>query len=302
MDSAVTGSRLLTIDVDARVRPLTPRRLLCSRSQPMPIGVSSTFRRHARARRRIPCASRAWLALVALRAGPASAPPRRRSGRCSTQADFLKGDVEDLSIDSDGRMFLGPSASLVAETAAPFLWTVVAGADGTLVGRQRQRRQGPQGRQGRQGHDVLRCHRARSARDRRRRRTAGSTSRRRPTARSIRSRADGTSKTFFDPEDKYIWALAVDRVRQRVRRDRRQGRHLQDHAGRQGHALLQDERRPTSSRSRSRRPATSSPAPNRPDACSGSTPRARRSSCSIRRSARSTRCASPTTGRSTRRP
>ena len=50
----------------------------------------------------------------------------------STQSDFLKGDVEDLSIDSDGRMFPGPSASLVAETAAPFLWTVVAGTDGTL--------------------------------------------------------------------------------------------------------------------------------------------------------------------------
>ena len=50
----------------------------------------------------------------------------------STQADFLKGDVEDLSIDSDGRMFLGPSASLLAETAAPFLWTVVDGPDGTL--------------------------------------------------------------------------------------------------------------------------------------------------------------------------
>ena len=29
----------------------------------------------------------------------------------STQADFLKGDVEDLSIDSDGRVFLGPSAT-----------------------------------------------------------------------------------------------------------------------------------------------------------------------------------------------
>ena len=50
----------------------------------------------------------------------------------STQADFLKGDVEDLSIDSDGRMFLGPSTSLVAETAAPFLWTVLAGADGSF--------------------------------------------------------------------------------------------------------------------------------------------------------------------------
>ncbi len=50
----------------------------------------------------------------------------------ATQTDFLKGDVEDLSIDSDGRVFLGPSSTLVAETAAPFLWTLVAGADGTL--------------------------------------------------------------------------------------------------------------------------------------------------------------------------
>ena len=44
----------------------------------------------------------------------------------STQADLLKGDVENLSIDSDGRMFPGPATSLLAETAAPFLWTIVA--------------------------------------------------------------------------------------------------------------------------------------------------------------------------------
>src|SRR5215831_6812446 len=50
----------------------------------------------------------------------------------STQADFLKGDVENLSIDSDGRVFPGPSTSLLAETSAPFLWTIVAGPDGTL--------------------------------------------------------------------------------------------------------------------------------------------------------------------------
>ena len=32
----------------------------------------------------------------------------------STQADFLKGDVENLSIDSDGRVFPGPAASVLA--------------------------------------------------------------------------------------------------------------------------------------------------------------------------------------------
>ena len=50
----------------------------------------------------------------------------------SSQADFLKGDVEDLSIDSDGRMFLGPAASVLGETSAPFLWSIVAGPDGSL--------------------------------------------------------------------------------------------------------------------------------------------------------------------------
>ena len=50
----------------------------------------------------------------------------------STQVDFLKGDVENLSIDSEGRVFLGPATTQVAETSAPFLWTLLAGADGTL--------------------------------------------------------------------------------------------------------------------------------------------------------------------------
>src|SRR3954465_9017377 len=50
----------------------------------------------------------------------------------ATQTDFLKGDVENLSIDSDGRVFLGPATTQVAETAAPFIWTLLPGADGAL--------------------------------------------------------------------------------------------------------------------------------------------------------------------------
>ena len=53
----------------------------------------------------------------------------------STQADLLKGDVEDLSIDSDGRMFPGPSASLLAETAAPFLRTARCGPGAAMKAR-----------------------------------------------------------------------------------------------------------------------------------------------------------------------
>ena len=48
----------------------------------------------------------------------------------SSQGEFLKGDVEDLSIDSDGRVVLGPTAALVAETSAPFIWIALPTPDG----------------------------------------------------------------------------------------------------------------------------------------------------------------------------
>src|SRR5262245_22366063 len=50
----------------------------------------------------------------------------------ATQGDFLKGDVENLTIDSNGQLSLGPAIELVYETAAPFLWSMVAQPDGTL--------------------------------------------------------------------------------------------------------------------------------------------------------------------------
>ena len=164
MDSAVTGSRLLTIDLEAPVAAHDARA-----SSPTPAGV--------------PCVAPS--SAVARASSLVAATPTFWT--VSTQADFLKGDVEDLSIDSDGRVFLGPSTSLLAETAAPFLWTVVAGADGTLwagtgnEGKVLQDRPRRQGRRRSSTPPSSRCTRSR------RRRAAASTSPRRPTARSIRS-------------------------------------------------------------------------------------------------------------------
>ena len=158
--------------------------------------------------RKVPRALAAGAAIV-LAAWAAVAAASPTFWTVSTQIDFLKGDVDDLSIDSDGRMFLGPSASLVAETSAPFLWAVIAGADGTLWAGS-----GNEGQVLKVSKDgklstffdapELEVHALAPAPD-------GAlyvaTS---PDGKIYRVAADGTSKVLFDPEDKYIWSLAVD--------------------------------------------------------------------------------------------
>lgn len=125
----------------------------------------------------------------------------------ATQSDFLKGDVENLSIDSDGRVFLGPAIATVAETAAPFLWTVLASADGTLwAGTGNEGRVLKIGRDGKAStfFDAaeMEVHALAPAPN------GGLYVATSPDGKIYQVAADGTSRTFFDPDDKYIWALA----------------------------------------------------------------------------------------------
>lgn len=128
-----------------------------------------------------------------------------------TQTAFLEGDVENLSIDADGRVHLGPSATVVAETSAPFLWTLHAGSDGSLfTGSGNEGRFLRIARDGRvtTAFDAgeLEVHAVAPA-------GGGAfyvaTS---PDGRIYHVGADGASRVFFDPDDKYIWSLAVDRA------------------------------------------------------------------------------------------
>jgi hypothetical protein len=126
----------------------------------------------------------------------------------STQADFLKGDVENLSIDSDGRVVLGPVTAQVAETSAPFLWTVLAGADGTLwAGTGNEGQVLKIARDGKTSTffdaGEMEVHALAPAPN------GGLFVATSPDGRIYEVAADGTSKTFFDPDDKYIWSLAV---------------------------------------------------------------------------------------------
>jgi hypothetical protein len=166
------------------------------------LGRSRRGRRHFRAARLVATV------LVLGAAGLAAATPTFWT--VSTQTDFLKGDVEDLSIDGDGRMFLGPTASTVAETSAPFLWTVIAGPDSTLWAGS-----GNEGQVLRVAKDgklstffdapELEVHAIAPAPK------GGLYVGTSPDGKVYHVAADGTSRTLFDPDDKYIWALAVDR-------------------------------------------------------------------------------------------
>jgi sugar lactone lactonase YvrE len=126
----------------------------------------------------------------------------------STQADFLKGDVTNLSIDADGRVFLGPATSQLTETSAPFLWTLVAGPDGSLYAGTGN--EGKVLKIGRDGKTTdffvapeMEIHALAPAPN------GGLYVASSPDGKIYRVSADGTSTPFFDPEDKYIWALAV---------------------------------------------------------------------------------------------
>ncbi|HWW84407.1 MAG TPA: hypothetical protein VNZ26_12435, partial [Vicinamibacterales bacterium] len=127
-----------------------------------------------------------------------------------TQAEFLKGDVENLSIDSHGQLTLGPATELVYETAAPFLWSIVGAPDGTLfVGTGNEGKVFRVDAQGKGSlffsSTELEAHALALAPN------GGLYVGTSPDGKVYLVDRDGTSHPFFNPDDnKYIWALAVD--------------------------------------------------------------------------------------------
>jgi hypothetical protein len=127
----------------------------------------------------------------------------------STEGEFLQGEVENLSIDSYGRLTLGPATATVYESSAPFLWTVVPGPDGSLFvgsGNEGQVFRIDGSGTGRVFFDAeeLEVHAIAPARD------GGIYVGTSPDGKIYRVDASGTSTVFFDPPDRYIWSLVVD--------------------------------------------------------------------------------------------
>jgi hypothetical protein len=128
----------------------------------------------------------------------------------ATLNDFLRGEVENLSVDGHGRLILGPATELVADTNAPFLWAMAVAPDGAIYAGT--------GNEGKvlkidSGKTTtffdtteLEVHALALAPDGT---LYAATS---PEGRIYKIDRTGRGAPFFDPQDKYIWSLALDQA------------------------------------------------------------------------------------------
>jgi hypothetical protein len=127
----------------------------------------------------------------------------------SSTANLLKGDVENLSIDTHGRLTLGPAVELVYESTAPFLWSLVTGADGAMYvgsGNEGTVFKIDSSGKGAVFFDANELEVHALAISPKGELYVGTS----PDGRVYKVDRSGAATTFFDPEDKYIWALAFD--------------------------------------------------------------------------------------------
>jgi hypothetical protein len=129
--------------------------------------------------------------------------------QAATQSDFLRGDIERLSVDEHGRLMLGPDVRTVHDAGVPFIWTVASGPNGSVYAGTGN--DGKVIRIDRDGNGSvffdsaeMEVHAVASGPDGR---LFVGTS---PDGRIYRVDSTGTATPFFDPEDKYIWALVAD--------------------------------------------------------------------------------------------
>lgn len=127
----------------------------------------------------------------------------------SSEAEFLQGEVENLAIDSYGRLTLGPAVTTVYESSAPFLWTLVTAPDGSAFvgsGNEGQVYRVDAGGQGSVFFDAeeLEVHAIALATD------GGVYVATSPDGKIYKVTPAGVGTVFFDPSDRYIWSLAVD--------------------------------------------------------------------------------------------
>ena len=127
--------------------------------------------------------------------------------RVSTQAEFLAGEADRVSIDADGRLTLARDAELLHEATAPFLWSLApaggalwigAGGDGRVLRLASDGSASTVFEAAEQNVHAVHAAGADEA-------LVGTS----PDGALFRV-GNGRSERVFDPDDRYIWALAAD--------------------------------------------------------------------------------------------
>lgn len=127
----------------------------------------------------------------------------------ATQAEFLKGRVEQVAVDAFGRATLGPTLSVLSDPASAVVWSLATDARGTVYAGT--------GHDGRvyalsaSGASTLFFDSGESEVHAMTAAPGGglfvATS---PEGRIYRVSPTGEATTYFDPEERYIWALTTD--------------------------------------------------------------------------------------------
>jgi hypothetical protein len=126
----------------------------------------------------------------------------------ATQADFLKGDADAVSIDTDGRVTIAPALQMLGDVGTPAVWRAVTGAKGVVyaaTGHDGKLWAFGGGSAPKAIFDAAELDLQAIALSRQGAILVGSA----PDGKVYRVTPDGASSTFFDPDDKYIWAIAV---------------------------------------------------------------------------------------------
>jgi sugar lactone lactonase YvrE len=163
---------------------------------------------HARRTRRVGAA--AALSLVfALALGLVSTQAASTSfWLVSTQTDFLKGEVEQLTVDTDGRVMLGPAIETISQTSTPAVWRIALDTNGNVwAGTGNEGKVLKVDRSGKTTtvFDATELEVHALAAGPNGTMFVGSS----PDGRIYKITPDGKTAPFFDPDDKYIWSLLV---------------------------------------------------------------------------------------------
>jgi sugar lactone lactonase YvrE len=158
-------------------------------------------------RRLAVCLTGGALALAAFTVPLRAAQPQ--FWRLEGARDFLEGDSEGLSIDSDGHVRLAPATRALADTEAPYVWALARDGKGTIYAGTGNDGKvfRVEGAKSTVFYDAseLEVHALAAGPDGR---LYVGTS---PDGKVYAVDAAGKAEAFYDPVDKYIWALAFDR-------------------------------------------------------------------------------------------